>query len=473
MKNLNHSSRAVKHGMYSTLCSVIVIAIVIVFNIILSQLPSSAVERDMTAGDLYTMSKTSSEYLSGLDSNIELTILAESGSVDQRLMKFIYNYAAASPKISIKEVDPVRYPSALDTYGVGADNVIITNSDTGKNTSIQLYGYDGMDKAMLLYDYARYYQTGVHSAVSFDADGLLTSAIDYVTGDKTGTVYLLSGHGEAELSASAQELVEKANLGLESVDLLMDGGVPEDCGLLLSVNPSTDLADDELEILKKYLQSGGNVMLIIDNGELKNFAALLKEYGLEMQDGFVGDTSRYFSNYASYYGYYCISPELDSSNSITAKITANAMLLYPHGMRTVEPGRSGVEISSFMTTSDKGFVYHDEENIENDRYILGAVATETLEDEDKISRLIVVSTPTLVDENLTSTITSLANLDIFINAVTSCFDGISAVTIPAKSMTLTYNTISGTSVWSALFIGAIPLALIIYGLYYWTKRRKQ
>ena len=52
---------------------------------------------------------------------------------------------------------------------------------------------------------------------AFDAEGQLTSAVNYVTSDADRTVYTVTGHGEEDLSSVITDAIDKANLSLDSV----------------------------------------------------------------------------------------------------------------------------------------------------------------------------------------------------------------------------------------------------------------
>ena len=480
---MNESKRSLKEflfgktsklGLVAAAVTAIIVAIVIVFNLIVGQLPRNILQFDISSNDLYTVSDLSKQYLKTLETDVEIIVLSEGNKTDERILKFLYNYAALSGHITLKEIDPIMYPSILETYETTSDTVVVRSADTGKMTLIDLYGFDGTDMAMLLYDYNYYSRYGEFYASSFDAEGQITSAIGYVTGETTDTVYLLSGHGEAPLSASASSLIEKSNIAQSSVDLLLDGGIPEDCSLLLCYNPASDLADDELELLLTYMRKGGKMMLIIDSYELKNFNTLLATYGLEMQTGFVGDQSRYYSNYASYYGFFCFAPTISADNSITSGINTNAIFLYGRGLLEVTPERRKSSVTPFMTTTEDGVVYIDETTYESGTYILGATAVESINaTEGIVSRLTVISSAGFIDEQITSTFANMSNLSIFLNAVLANFDGISGVSIGAKSLSIPQNTLPNANLWMLVFIVFIPIIIVAIGLVYWTKRRKR
>src|SRR5699024_7764691 len=94
------------------------------------------------------------------------------------------------------------------------------------------------------------------------------------------------------------------------LNLLTDGGIPDDCSLLILNAPTEDLADDELDMLLEYLSTGGQVLYTMasDLTELPNFETLCSTYGMSVTDGMIADTSRYYQNNP-----YWIFPMVDTS----------------------------------------------------------------------------------------------------------------------------------------------------------------
>ena len=88
------------------------------------------------------------------------------------------------------------------------------------------------------------------------------------------------------------------------------------------------------------------------------------------------------------------------------------------------------------------------------------------------SKLTVISASTMIDSSLIGNFTGIENLNEFINIVSSYFDDVQNVSIPAKSLSVTYNTVTGSSIWNALFIIVIPVFSIVAGLVVWIRRRK-
>ena len=449
-----------RKGVTSAVTVVVVVAIAVVANLVVGQLPSNLTERDLTDNSLYTVSDTSVEYLAELNTPVEVVVMARESDVDERITKFLHNYAALSDQITLTFIDPVEHPSALEEYDTSANTVVVLSSETGKQRAISF-------NDMLVPDYMSYYYYGTVSYTEFDADGQMTSAVDYVTSENSHVIYLAENHGEQSLGSSVTDAIDKANLSTDTVSLLLDGGVPEDCSLLLFNQPSTDLSADEVELVEDYLEQGGQVMILLNRTDLSNFNQILSDYGLTMAQGYIGDAANYYVQYGSFY----FSGTLSSSNEITSGFDSDDLsLLYgAHGMTESTPIRDTIEVDAFLTTTEQGY---SDATGETGTYILGAVATEEIDDETT-ARLTVFTTESVVDDEIITYNPSMINLDLFVNALTAGFEDISSISIPAKSLEITYNTFTNAGLWSTLYLAVIPLVTLIGGLIYWMNRRKK
>ena len=166
-------SSVVKSGTYSAALTAIVIAIVIVFQMIMANLPESLTEKDITNQKIYTVTDTSVDYLKDLDTDITITVVASDDNIDTRIKKFLSNYLTYTDHIKLEYVDPVQKPSALTTYNTSENTIVVTNDETGSSDIINL-------EDVITYDYSNYYTYGYATEDSFDLEGQLTSAIDTV-----------------------------------------------------------------------------------------------------------------------------------------------------------------------------------------------------------------------------------------------------------------------------------------------------
>lgn len=462
--NLTKSAR---HGGVAFAITAIIIVIVIFLNLLIGQLPSSVLEFDFSDQHIYTVGSDARAFISDLDANVELILVAEESSIDERISKYVYNYAVLSSHIKVLEIDPVVNPSALETYACTANSLVVLNTDTGKMTAIP---FTGDTSALILYTLD--YNTYSYVENLFDAEGAITSAISYVTSDATAAVYELSGHGETALSSTVAGTIGKANLTLVSEhNILINGGIPEDCSTLICNNPTSDLSDDELLLIRDYLSNGGDMVLLMDSAALTNFNALISDYGLSVYPGYLGDFAQYYAQYAQSFSYFCIAPALGSSN-LTSGINTNAMLIYPKAMNVSDPVRDTISVETFMTTTANGFYLDSQSsNPVQGTYTIGAVATEPTD--NGTANLTVISAASLLDATVVDSFSNMSNIDIFMNAVTLGMDDISGATIPAKSLAMTYNTFTNYGLLALLFIAIIPLACLLCGLVIWLRRRKR
>ncbi len=450
---------------YSTVTVAVVIAIVVIFNLILNQLAGTSLQFDMNDSNIYEMTEITTELLDGLDSEITFTILAQEAYVDSTVITYIERYTDQSDYIEVEWIDPVLYPSAMDTYGTTSDTIVIGCEATGKTTIVSIadiYYFDEMS----------YYYYGTYSYV-FDGEGLFTSAISQVTTDVEYKAYTVSGHGEYSLPDTITELMTKNSVVTEDLNLLTTTEIPEDCELLIINSPTSDITEGEKILLSDYLSAGGNVLLLMaDPGiDTPNFDDLLLEYGMDAADGYIADLERAYQGN----GYYII-PNLSISGDMATDMTSQSVLIVNTGGFTeTTPERDTISLSTFMTTSDNSVAVTEDGEVSG-TYVLGAAATETitLDDESTVeSRFTVYGSYNIINEEVTTVFTSLENTTLFMNSVMMNFDGSTNVSIASITIEETYNVVSDPNMYSMLFVVMIPLGVLVAGFVVWNGRRKQ
>lgn len=457
-----------KRGSYTLAMTSIVIAIVIVFNMIVNLIPENKRQFDISSTNIYEISSKSKKIINKVDHDVTFYVLAEKSSTDKRIKTFINKYASLSDKIHIKWIDPVLHPSALTKYGAEENNIVISCKKTNRTTTVS---FDD-----ILVSSASYYSTS-SSASSFDGDGQLTSALNYVTSDKEYKAYYTSGHGESSLSSGVTNLLTKSRISTSDLLLMTATSIPDDCDLLIIDGATSDFTKDEVKLLSSYLKKGGKVVTLLaqTNKSMKNLYGLLKDYGLTVQSGYIADTER------SYQGnYYYLIPNLSVSGDMASGISSNSvMMINSKGMTQSTPARDSISTDSFMTTSSNGYAVTEKKQTQG-TYVLGATSTESVKVKNskgkkvtKESRLTVYGSNMLIDEQITSSFSSLENLTLFTNSVTASLDNADNVSISPKSLEVSYNTIAHPGPFSILVVFVIPVGLIIGGFIVWFRRRRR
>lgn len=445
-----------RYGTYSTVITAVVIGIVIVINMIASQFSDTIGSIDLSDNKIYEITDTSKTFLKELDKEVTIRVFAEESSMDERIKTFVKKYAALSNKITVEWIDPVLHPALAEEYGGESESIIVSCEDTGKQETVYF-------TEIITYDYSSYYYSGYATESEFDGEGQLTSAINAVTNDVTKKVYRTAGHGESTFSTTINDLFGKSNFSVSELNTLMQNEIPEDCDLLLCYAPTTDFTEDEKNMISEYIQSGGDVFLILSasQSETPNLDALLLEYGMQKAAGYIADVERCYQG-----NYYYIFPELSLSGDMAAGMSSEMVLVAESlGVTETEPARDTISLSAFMETSSSAYAV-DEENAVAGTYVLGAVATE---DEGQFT---VITAEYLINSSITDTFTTLENLTLFMNAVTNHFDDVENISIAAKSLTITYNTVQHAGAFGIFFIFGIPLLIVGYGFIKWLKRRK-
>ncbi|MEY8355683.1 GldG family protein [Lachnospiraceae bacterium 54-53] len=454
-------TRKLKKGGYTAILSVIVIAAVIVLNMIVGRLPEKVRQWDMSSSQIYTLGGTTKDLLASLDKDVRIYVVADPDSVDKRITSFVKRYEDLSGRIQVETVDSVLHPDQVSKLNAEDNTILVSCESTNKTESIPFTDIIKMDEMS-------YYYYGQSKETEFDGEGQITGAISHVINDVQKTVYAAEGHGETSLGASVSDMLNKSGLTVSSLNLLKAGSIPGDCELLLFYAPVSDLAEDEKKMVSDYLDGGGNVMILAGHEEKErpNLNALINDYGLNLENGLAADTKNFYQN-NPYYIFPTIQAGSEVTNGIDTKSTA--LVLQSAALTQKEDLPDGVEVTPFMETSDGGMLVTADSQTKG-TYILGAVSEKTLDSGS--ARLTVLSTPSLIDESLNTSFTNLTNLSLFMNAVTSNFDDVSNVSIPSKSLEVTYNTVTHGGLWGILFIFVIPAVTLAAGLVIWLKRRR-
>ena len=459
MKKPELNPQAVRQGGYLAVVTAAVIALVILVNLVVGQLPSNVTEFDLTDNSLYEITNTSRDFLAQLDQDVEIVVLAEENTTDERITKFLDRYVALSDRLTLTYVDPVAHPDQASQYEAQSNSLVVQCADTGKSETIP---YD----EIITYTVTNYFSM---TESTFDAEGQLTSAIDYVTSEASRTVYTVTGHGEEELSDVITDAIDKANLNLDSVSPLFNGSVPEDCDLLIVNGPATDLSTEELTILQDYLAGGGQMVFLAGDtlDALPNWETLLESRGFDLVDGYIADLSNYYVQFGSPF---VIRGVLSTSSEVASGVDSDALTYLENSRGFLSLGdteESTWTVTPFLSTGSDALAVTQDGTQTSGTYLLGAVS-----EGDDGGRMTVIGPTSFLDGTLLSQNPSLANQTLFLNAVTAGFDDVSNLSIPSKSLAVTYNTIQNPGVWSTAYIILLPIGILLCGFLFWLRRRK-
>ena len=467
-------TRTAKVGGYSFVLSLVVLAILIAVNVLASKLPTSWTQFDISAAQLYSLTSDTKVVVTNLQQDVTIYWISQAGKEDTVIQKLLDRYQELSDHITVVKKDPDVYPTFAQQY---TEETVMNNSLVVESGDKNRYiSYDNIYQ----YDTGSYYTTGSVSQ-SFDGEGQITSAIDYVVSTDLPQVYLLSGHGEAALSETFADELERSNYEtVEDFSLLNVDAIPEECDVLLINAPTSDISDEELTMLRSYVQGGGKLVVLSgpqENADLPNLQALLSDYGVTVNDGVVVDTNR---DYYAFTAPYVLMPEIESSDITDPLKDGDYHVIVPIGAGlTVGEDNGGATVTSLLKTSTDSFskaagyamTTYDKEDGDIDGPFTLAVS---VEDANAGGRLLWVASDYLLDDMYNS-YSSGANLDFVMNGLSWMIGNTDAVSIRSKSLDYNYLTISSSSAaWlKVCMIGIIPVGFLLLGLDEVLRRRKK
>lgn len=464
------TTRTAKVGGYSVLLALIVLAILVAVNVLFSVLPSKYTQFDISAAQLYSLTSDTKVVATNLDKDVTIYWITQAGKESTVLDKLLDRYQDLSDHITVVKKDPDTYPTFAQQY---TDETVVNNSlvvECGdKNRYIS---YDDIYKV----DTTSYYTTGSVSQ-SFDGEGQITSAIDYVVSDELPKIYLLSGHGEGALSDTFSDELTRSNYETVSdFSLLNVDEIPEDCDTLLINAPTSDISKEELTMLRSYVQGGGKLMVLSGpqkSTALTNLDSLLVDYDVTITEGVVVDTDR---DHYAFTAPYVLMPDIESSDITDPLTEASSHVIVPIAQGLTVGSGSGA--TALLTTSDDAvskaagyaMTTYDKEDGDTDGPFTLAVS---IEDSAAGGKIVWVSTDHLLDDMYNS-YSSGANLDFVMNSLSWMIGENDAVSIRAKSLNNSYLTISSSSatVLKVVMMGVIPACFLLLGIDELLRRRR-
>ena len=210
---------AFQGGSYSLIATAVVLAILIALNILVSALPANLTKYDISASKLYSITSNTKVVVNALEEDVTIYWIVQSGEEDDVIETLLNKYDSLSDHITVVKKNPDVYPTFAEQY----------TSETVQNNSLvvecgersRFIGYDDIYvQEPDIYSYS--YNT------SFDGEGAITSAIDYVVTEDLPQLYVVEGHGEQALPDNFQEQIEKENIEINTLSLLTVDAIPEE-----------------------------------------------------------------------------------------------------------------------------------------------------------------------------------------------------------------------------------------------------
>lgn len=467
-------SRKFKSGSYSLGVITIAVVVVIVINMIVNALPASITKIDLSYNQLYSITSVTEEFVKGLDEDVRIYVMAQTGAEDSTVMEMLGKYQALSGRIKVETIDPVLHPTFITQYTketVSPGSLVVVSSKRHKIVN-----------ANTLYETTFDYNTYSSQTTGFDGEGQITSAIHYVTTDTLPVVYTLEGHNEPVLSTSLTELIGKNGIEIQSLSLYSMESVPEDAACVFVNAPATDISSEEADKLIAYLEKGGAAFIADGSYDIEkpNLEKVLEYYGIGYERGMIveEDTSRFFYPYQTY-----LAPE-KNKHDITSGLISNKYNVFMPFSEAVVPldsARKTIVFEPLLTTSQKSFLRllentstalsKENTDLDGPFHIAAAVSEEHGDVETK---LVVFGTSYITDESANANVNG-SNFTMVLSSLNWMCDLEDSIAIEPKSYSITslQTTSADVNRWMIITVIILPLLTLGAGFLVWFRRRRK
>ncbi len=471
--------RKVKYGINSAIITVVVLALVVIVYLV-------TIDRnkkfDLTASKRFTLSGQTQKVLSRLEGPVNAYAFYSKQMDKRSLSDLLGQYHYLYKDFNFEMIDPDLNPGIVEKMGV-------------KEYGELLVKYSGKTE----------------KAKSANEEGI-TNALIKLSQVSVKKVYFIKGHGEKSVEDYGNngydrisQAIKAENFEVDQILLLRAENVPDDCAVLVAAGPKSDYEQHEIDLIEKYMQSGGRVFFLLDPDEgqnhLNNVALLLEKYGLLLgNDVIIDPMSRvlsgdYFMPVISEYTYspitknFSLATFLKVVRSIGVKDSPGENIMTRIVARTGDSSWAETNVSDLFQKQKAKF---DEGVDQKGPVSVMAYATVTLKDEKSGAESQNESegeNSAAQDENKTKEAIVLAvgdsdfisnsmyqtqgNKDLFLNSLNYLADRGDLISVRPKQQESVYLTMTAKQGRTAFLITIllIPLFVIAIGIFITVQRR--
>lgn len=372
------------------------------------------------------------------------------GDIRKIIRDFIAPYQRIKPDLSLRFVDPVSHPQDTKTAGVQTNGELVVE-------------YDGRKEHLTTLN-----------------EQAFTNLLMRLARGKERLIMYLDGHGERKLDGAAnfdlgdfgKQLRDKG-FRISPLNLTIAPDVPSNASLLVLTAPQVDLLPGEVDKLKHYLASGGDLLWLIDQAPLHGLQPLAEMLGLSLTPGTVVDPAAQQLRLpptwalASQYGQHPITRNF------------NLITVFPFARQIGFNEDRGWQATPLIEVAPNGWVatgnLDGPISFDKSRDVAGPVTIGIALQrpvKNKDQRVVVVGSGAFLAN---SYLGNGGNLDLGINMVNWLTGDENLISIqphPTVDQGLQLTKTAGAAI-SLGFLVALPLLLLGSGVALWLRRRKR
>jgi hypothetical protein len=400
-----------------------------------------------------TLSTATLDLLGSLPDPITITAYIKQGlPIRAQIGQLVDRYKRSKANLTLVFIDPDLQPEKTRELNIGPEGIILVE-----------------------------YQEQLEKLNYID-ESSLTNALLQLASAQQHWLSFLSGHGERSPSGTANSdlgLFAKAltsrNIKALALNLAQMPAIPDNSALLVISTATSPLLADEWLIIKRYLDDGGNLLLLTDPNNL--FLASLQDYlGIQILPGVIVDSDTKLNDIndprfvvASHYPAHDISLGFQATSVFP--ISA-ALAINPNSPFKAVPLLQSSINSWTETGTISGKIRFDAKSQEQQGPLMFAYALTRTTAKNNEQRIVVIGDGDFLSN---AYLGHVGNSELGLRLVSWLSHDSHFLTIPAKTAVDKSLALSKTTVtlMGFGFLIAIPLLLISCGFFIWHKRKSR
>ncbi len=498
-----------KRGSMSVAITAIFLACLIILNVLVSALSSRIdLTFDMTTQKVNTISKENEKFIKDIEDKVEITVFAtEDNYVEyisyyaesyyqttanadyfEQTLSLIKKYEDYNKNIDVKFVDPqstefTAYSSNYSTIDFIPGDIFVVGTKNGSERQKKIGFADiyqlGQDSS-----YAAYGGYGSYTINGNNIETALTSAIAYVTSNEIKKAAFITGHSIKNYTSKYAELLEDNNYDVDVISDQIIKSISSEYDVVIIMAPSIDFLSEELDALSAFLDNDGKLgkgLMFFGDASypmLPNFSEFLVEWGIEINDGILFETNADNRSTEDPCTMILYAMVTDLTNNMGGCIAG-----YNIPMKSVEPSDDSIMVTEYMMTSETvvvapvGVAKDWTDYTDSDKgQFAGVLESKKLGENENSSYVMAFSSVEYIQSEQWAESSRLSNKDITL----SCTNIAANVSEETKSfVTKTISDESFTDSVTAgsvktirfIFMIALPIVMIVIGIYIYIRRR--
>lgn len=476
--------RGFRYGSMATVFTVVFIAIVVLFNVLVSFLSNKyPMSVDLTANHSYKLSSDTLKFIKKVHQKITITVLADEnayqGSSYASCLKLMQKYPQYNSDISVNFVNLTKNPSFESQYpkeSLADYDIIVSSGSKYKHIASTDLLQTTTDET-----------TGEETVTGDQTEQKIDSAIEYVTSENLPVVMFTSGHSEVD-STGVQNLLTQNNYNVETKNIATDG-IDSKAVALVIVEPKADFSADEIKKIDAFLTNGGQmgkslyVFFDPQQSTLPNIEDYTKEWGLQVEKGVIYDQTNAFAGSL----FQPIEGSTDSGTVGSLASDMHADLAVARPITLLYQSKDVRTTTAVVSTMDTARLWNppvvSSQSVQtfqpssSDKkgpftVIAKSVKSGTYNNNSVTSNVVVSGSTEFLDQTLLAQ-SNLTNADIVLNTFNNLGGIKSDINIVAKDKTAkTLNmTQAQVKFLEILFLAVLPIAVLLCGFAVWFRRR--